>query len=139
MVTSDGQRFTFQVEVQLQAMEQTGTNTPPGGTAAANSSSNMVDSWGSATGTNPPAAATASPSAAPSATTPTTAGNDLGSAIQFPASLENFLSLLNQGRFNQPIQVNSAGSAAAGLDSATQAGVLKFSLLNQLPSTGSAG
>jgi hypothetical protein len=146
MVTSDGQRFTFQVDVQLQAVEQISTNTLSTGTASSSSFNNNVDPFSQTlnipVGANaqtpdsantPSSASTSTP--ASTATPTSSAGKSLSNAIQFPSSLENFLSLLNHGGFNQPIQLNSVGSATAS-ESATQSGVLNFSLLNQLPPAG---
>ena len=116
MVTADGKRFTFQVElaVQLQATEQVSTAAPTGSAAAASAQS--------------PAASTHLPMTMTAA-----ADNNQAAAIQFPGSLDSFLSLLNEGQFTQPIQVNSTALSNAS-DTTARSGMLKFSLLNQLPS-----
>jgi len=129
MVTADGQKFTFQVEVQLQAVEQVSTRTQ---TPTSTSTSTPALDTTPATTTTAVSLPAQSSTPAPSTATATATATGLGSTVQYPGSLQSFLSLLNHGGFSQPIQLNSP-VASAGPDGAVQAGVLQFSLLNQLP------
>ena len=131
LVTSDGKKFTFQVEVQLQTDTQMDTRTASGdpatGTDNATTSTSTSLPMHTSTGTNTAAAAAATATA--------TTAQAQSSVIGYCGSLENLLALLHQGRFSQPIQVYTDGSSA-GVGGTKQSGVLQFSLLNQLPTTG---
>lgn len=101
LVTADGQRFNFQVDVEFQSTQSMAMTTQ---------------------------------SHSARSTQPAVAAKNPGPVVQFPGTLDNFLALLHQGGFSQPVQWNATGPAA-GTDPSPPSGMLRFRLLNQLPAT----
>ena len=117
LVTSDGQRFNFEVEVQLQLTAQSSeaTSTTHGALATGSDASPLNVTV--ATPTSSADAANANTASV------ATTGNSAPSDVVFQGSLKQLLSMLHNGQFTQPLSNASA-----------QAGTLTFNLLNQVPS-----